>query len=80
MGAHFNSVRIFFFGKGGNTTNKSVFSYLLVLHKYQMIYLISIILYRYKYRIEKIDRYPALLTMLISSTAVHSTARSSKSY
>ena len=25
-----------------------------------MIYRISIILYRYKYRIEKIDRYPAI--------------------
>ena len=28
--------------------------------KYQMIYRISIILYRYKYRIEKTDRYTAL--------------------
>ena len=28
---------------------------------YQMIYRISIILYRYEYRIEKTDRYPALL-------------------
>ena len=33
MGAHLSYVRIPFFGKGGNTTNKSVHFYLLVLHK-----------------------------------------------
>ena len=55
-------MRQLLFGKGGNTTLQICsFSYLLVLHKYQMIYRISIILYRYKYRIEKIDQYPALV-------------------
>ena len=40
------------------TDKKGMFSYLL---KYQLIYRILIISYRYTYRIEKIERYPALL-------------------
>ena len=38
MGAHLSSVIILFFGKGGNTTNKSVhFLIFLSCIKYQMI-------------------------------------------
>ena len=62
LGAHLNFVRIFFFGKEGNTTNKSlIFLIFLSCIKYQMIYRISIILYRYTYCIEKFDRYAALV-------------------
>ena len=34
-----------------------------------MIHRMSIILYRYKYRIEKIDRYPALQYILLVQTS-----------
>ena len=62
-------VRIFFFGKEGNTTNKSlIFLIFLSSIKYQMIYRILIILYRYTYHIEKFDRYAALsISMHIGS-------------
>ena len=45
---------------------KGRLSYLL---KYQLIYRISIILYRYTYGIEKIDRYPALILWVFTGSA-----------
>ena len=49
------------FGKGGNTTNKSVHFLIFVsCIKYQMICRISIILYPYTYHIKQFDRYAAL--------------------